>query len=463
MRYDEAALSCDNIWKLELLNRRPVVKKRPDLAQRSYRDPLHNIISLDESSREDRLLIDLIDSAEFQRLRRIRQLGLAMFTYQGAEHSRFTHSLGVMHLMTRALDRLSDDAHIQEEDRLAGRAAALLHDLGHGPFSHLIEKIFGFKHEEWTLRIILDESTEVYQILRDCDPSLPEKLCLLYQHKSSPAFVGQLVSSQLDCDRMDYLLRDSLMTGVKYGIFDLEWVLHTLRIDQATDRIYVESRGIHAVEEYLQARYYMFRQVYLHRTLRSAEAVLILALNRAAEIVNQGPGLPAIDGLLEKMISGGKLSAAEYLKLDDSNLIFCLKQWASHSDPILSDLSQRFINRKLFKAIDLDLPTDRLQEFADRAASTISGLGMDPRYYLFLDRASDVPYYGYYLPGQSDPKGLIYVETGGTEPEIREISEVSEIVRAMRAYRIDRACFPMEAYDPIRDLLMDMNGHPAIP
>jgi uncharacterized protein len=429
------------------------------LAQRSYRDPLHNIISLEESNREDRLLIDLIDSAEFQRLRRIRQLGLAMFTYQGAEHSRFTHSLGVMHLTTRALGQLALSCHVDDDDRLAGRAGALLHDLGHGPFSHLIEKIFGFKHEDWTRRIIGDESTEVNQILRSWDSALPEKLDSIYKHIYTPAFISQLVSSQLDCDRMDYLLRDSLMTGVKYGVFDLEWVLHTLRVESRSGNIYVESRGIHAVEEYLQARYYMFRQVYLHRTLRSAEAVLISALGRAAQIAEEGGEGPAaaIDAVLDKMLARRPVTTSEYLQLDDTNLIFCLKQWALHPDPILSDLASRFVNRKLFKAIDLDLPPEQMQSFMDRAGRIISDLGFDPRYYMVMDRAADIPYYGYYLPGEADPKGLIYVETGSPGTQIKEISQVSEVVRAMRSFRIDRACFPLEAYGAIQSLHSDMS------
>src|SRR5256885_7654843 len=203
-------------------------------------------------------MIRLIDTPEFQRLRRIKQLGLAMFTYQGAEHSRFTHSLGVMHVMTRALTLLGAHYPISAEARVAGRAGALLHDLGHGPLSHVVEKVFHFHHEDWTRRIVLDPSTEVNQILRSFNHTLPETLASLYQHSYSPAFVSQLVSSQLDCDRMDYLLRDSLMTGAKYGMYDLEWVLHALRLDEASDRIYVESKGLFAVEEYLQARYYMF-------------------------------------------------------------------------------------------------------------------------------------------------------------------------------------------------------------
>src|SRR5881275_2411308 len=135
------------------------------MTERKYRDPVHNIIGLDSTRADDRLIIDLVDAREFQRLRRIKQLGLALYTYQGAEHSRFTHSLGVLHLMTRVLDRLSDQYKITEEDRAAARAAALLHDIGHGSFSHVMEKVLGYHHEHWTARAVRDEATEINQVL----------------------------------------------------------------------------------------------------------------------------------------------------------------------------------------------------------------------------------------------------------------------------------------------------------
>jgi HD superfamily phosphohydrolase len=424
--------------------------------QRNYRDPLHNIISLDESIPEDRLIVDLIDSSEFQRLRRIKQLGLAMFTYQGAEHSRFTHSLGVMHVMTRALTLLGSHHPISAEDRVAGRAGALLHDLGHGPLSHVVEKVFHFHHEDWTRRIVLDRATEVNQILSSFDPQLPEKLASLYQHKYSPGFVSQLVSSQLDCDRMDYLLRDSLMTGAKYGIYDLEWVLHALRIDELDDRIYVESKGLYAVEEYLQARYYMFRQVYFHRTLRSAEAVLISALNRARILIERGELKFRMAGsVFEKMLMAEPVSTTEYLQLDDTDVMFRLKEWSREADEILADLAARLIHRRLFKAIDLG--ADQPANFWESANEIVRRAGFDPQYYLITDRAADVPYYGDYSPVGVDPKSLIYVETG-PQSSIREISEVSDVVRGMRGYRIDRVCVPVEIADEMTLLISEQAG-----
>jgi uncharacterized protein len=419
--------------------------------QRNYRDPLHNIISLDESAPEDRLIVDLIDSAEFQRLRRIRQLGLAMFTYQGAEHSRFTHSIGVMHVMTRALDLLGAHHSISPEARVVGRAGALLHDLGHGPLSHVVEKVFHFHHEDWTRRIVLDDTTEVNQILGNFDKQLPEKLSLLYRHSYVPAFVAQLVSSQLDCDRMDYLLRDSLMTGAKYGIYDLEWVLHALRIDEQRDRIYVEAKGLYSVEEYLQARYYMFRQVYFHRTLRSAEAVLNSALNRARLLIERGElGFRTSGSVFEKMLGGEQVSTQEYLQLDDTDVMFRLKEWSRDKDSILADLATRLMHRRLFKAIDVG--ADVSESFWVTAAEIVSRGGFDPQYYLITDRAVDIPYYGDYSTIGVDPKSLIYVESG-LESSIREISEVSEVVRGMRGYRIDRVCVPVEVADEISELI----------
>jgi len=215
-------------------------------------------------------MIRLIDTPEFQRLRRIKQLGLGLYTYQGAEHSRFTHSLGALHLMTRVLDQLSD--RIAPADRAAARAAALLHDIGHGPFSHAMEKVLGVHHEQITMLAVTSAETALNATLKSFSDEMPQRVASIIDGTFKPAALAQLVSSQLDVDRMDYLLRDSLMTGAKYGLYDLEWIINSLHIDEQADRIYVAARGVHAVEEYLQARYYMFRQVYFHRTLRSAEA-----------------------------------------------------------------------------------------------------------------------------------------------------------------------------------------------
>ena len=327
-------------------------------------------------------MMRLIDASEFQRLRRIKQLGLGLYTYQGAEHSRFTHSLGAFHLMTRVLDRLSEKHNIGNEDRAAARAAALLHDVGHGSFSHVMEKVLGFHHEAWTVQVMLSDQTEIGQLLRSHSSELPAKVAAIIEGKFQPAALAQLVSSQLDVDRMDYLLRDSLMTGAKYGIYDLEWIINALAIDEEGDRIYVAARGLYAVEEYLQARYYMFRQVYFHRSLRSAEAVLRSVLRRALRLLEAGQSVwHAPETAFEKVLRKQKLTINEHLEIDDSDVLFHIKQWQRAADPILKDLSERFTRRRLFKAVDLDMDPAERADFLTAARNCISQAGFDPDYY----------------------------------------------------------------------------------
>ncbi|MFN7946344.1 MAG: HD domain-containing protein [Blastocatellia bacterium] len=415
--------------------------------ERLYRDPVHNIITLDEGRADDALLVALIDAPEFQRLRYIRQLGLALYTYQGAEHSRFTHSLGVMQVMTRILNHLSEKYPISAEARLVGRAASLLHDIGHGPFSHVIEKVLRQNHEQWTTRIIADPATGVHRCLRAYDSSLPDKVIAAIEHRYQPSFIGQLVSSQLDADRLDYLLRDSLMTGAKYGNYDLEWILHALEIDEVNDRIYVSARGMYAVEEYLQARFYMFRQVYFHRSLRSAEAILLNILRRAVELVCAGQlHFLVADTGTEKVLTGRPLTTPDYLNFDDHEVMFHIKQWMWERDAILSDMAERFIHRRLFKALDLDLPETERAGFIAAARAAVAAAGYDPNYYLIEDRAADTPYYSYY---RTEGKSRIYVERSVADPAICDIAEVSSVIRSMQGYEIYRIFFPAEAADQI--------------
>jgi len=421
------------------------------MAERIYRDPVHNIIRLQTDTDEGELMTRLIDSFEFQRLRRIKQLGLGLYTYQGAEHSRFTHSLGAFHLMTRVLDRLGERYTIKPADRTAARAAALLHDVGHGSFSHVMEKVMNFHHEHWTIEIVSSNQTEVGELLRAHSAELPERVASVIRGNFEPAALAQLVSSQLDVDRMDYLLRDSLMTGAKYGIYDLEWIINAIAIDEAADRIYVEARGVYAVEEYLQARYYMFRQVYFHRTLRSAEAVLRSIIRRALELYANGDEVWHAEGTaFAKILGREPLSIADHLQIDDSDFVFHVKQWQRSNDPVLSDLSRRFITRHLFKAIDLDLPPTERAEFLTLAQAAVAQAGFDPAYYFIEDRASDVPYYNFYASDNTEPKSRIFVETGYSHPQIKEISEVSNVVRGLQhAYELHRICFPAEVKNEV--------------
>jgi uncharacterized protein len=423
------------------------------LPERIYRDSVHNIIRLRMDTDEGALIAALVDSVEFQRLRRIRQLGLAHFAYQAAEHSRFTHSLGAFHLATRTLAKLRINYSIAEDDQTAVRVAALLHDTGHGPFSHVIEPVLGFHHEQFTVETMLSGETEVGRLLREYSAELPERVAAIIRGTFRPMALAQLVSSQLDVDRMDYLLRDSLMTGVKYGIYDLEWIIKSLEINETDDQLYVSARGLYAVEDYLQARYYMFRQVYFHRTLRAAESVLHAILRRAFALFAQGRDVwHQTASSFEKVLRGVKLSLAEHLMLDDSDVLYHIKQWQHAEDKILADLSRRFLNRRLFKAFDLDMPEEEKERFLTDSRKVVEDAGFDPDYYFIEDRAGDVPHY-FYTKDETRPKDQIYVEVGFSHPTIREISEVSAAVRGLQlGYRIHRLCFPSEMTEQIARL-----------
>lgn len=423
------------------------------MSERIYRDSVHNIIRLKTDTSEGKLLVDLVDTPEFQRLRRIRQLGLAYFAYQAAEHSRFTHSLGVLHLATRILAKLDLSYDLTDDAKTAVKAAALLHDVGHGPFSHVIEPIFGFHHEDFTVEAVLSTDTGIGRLLGDYSARLPADVADIIKGTFRPMALAQLVSSQLDVDRMDYLLRDSLMTGAKYGIFDLEWIIKSLKIDEERDHLYVSGNGTYAVEDYLQARYYMFRQVYFHRTLRSAESILNSVLRRAIHLFRDGHRIWFAKGTaFEKVLSGEKLLLKEHLELDDTDVIFHIKRWQFSTDPILSDLSARFIDRRLFKAFDLDMPEAERKEFVDAARDIVGKAGFDAGYYFIEDSAGDVPYY-FYTRNDAKPKELIYVEEGFSRANIREISEVSPAVRGLqKGYQIHRVCFPAELKDEIAKL-----------
>ncbi len=423
------------------------------MSERIYRDSVHNIIRVQTGTPEGELIAELIDSAEFQRLRRIRQLGLAYFAYQSAEHSRFTHSLGAFHLATRTLDRLRLKYEISDDDRIAVRVAALLHDVGHGAFSHVIESILGFHHEEFSISTVQSTDTEIGRILADHSATLAADIASILRGRFRRRALAQLVSSQLDVDRMDYLLRDSLLTGAKYGIFDLEWIIKSLEINERDDHLYISGPGVYAVEDYLQARYYMFRQVYFHRTLRAAESMLKALLRRAMMLYGEGGDVWLYDGTpMVKILRGERLSLAEHLSLDDTDILFYIKQWRGSKDTILADLSSRFLDRRLFKAYDLDMPENDRTSFIEGVRNAAAARGFDPEYYALEDQAAHSQYH-FYTRDTSNVKDLIYVEHGFSRPSIREISEVSGAVRGLQeGYSLHRLCFPAELKDEIEGL-----------
>jgi HD superfamily phosphohydrolase len=365
------------------------------MPEKIIRDPVHDVIAFHLERPMDAMLYRLISAAEIQRLRRIRQLGLASLVYPGADHSRYSHSLGVMETARRVLEHLAHSTRIEEGDATACLAAALLHDLGHGPLSHVFEHVGNVQHETITLQIIQDPHSEVHRSLSDHDRALPQMVANLLHPTSNRTFYHDILASQLDADRFDYLLRDNLMTGSQYGGFDLRWLLHALTVDQAGSRLAVTSKGVSAAEAYLQSRYHMYRNVYFHKVVRTAEGMLKLALRRARRLAtdNQLP-TPSRDDVAFKALAGGQLTLTDFAELDDISLLHCLKLWTRAPDKILARLSHGLLNRHLYKTIDvsaLENPTD-LRNAYNTAKAAVTTANGDPEYDLFYDEPSDAPY-----------------------------------------------------------------------
>lgn len=369
-----------------------VYRQLAAMSEKIIRDPVHDVIALRLDRATDALLFRLINTCEFQRLRRIRQLGMASLAYPGADHSRYSHSLGVMETARKVLDHLRRSYYIAEEDACTCLATALLHDLGHGPFSHVFERISGAHHETVTVRVILDPDSEVNRILSAHDPAMPQRVVDLMRPPQKRTFLSDLISSQLDADRLDYLLRDNLMTGSQYGNYDLSWLIHALVVDEGSSRLVVDRKGISAVEAYLQSRYHMYRNVYFHKVVRSAEGMVRLALQRA-RVLADGEQLewPAGEHAVRKALGGEVLSVAEFTSLDDVSVQYCFKQWAAGPDQILAGLCRGLMERHVFKSIDVTAADDA-PALVVTIEEAITRGGGDAQFDCFYDEIADAPY-----------------------------------------------------------------------
>lgn len=430
-------------------------------SKRSYLDPIHQDIVLDRNDPAERLIIELIDTDEFQRLRRIQQLGISHFTFQGAEGSRFTHSVGVMHVASMLVDNLTEKHPGLLVHRPLILASALLHDIGHGPFSHVTEKILCYDHEDWSCRIISGD-TKVRAVLDSFkeDPDLAEKIVAVLKKTFHPKYVSHMVSSQLDCDRFDYLLRDSYMTGTKYGLFALQRILRSMELDEENERIIVAGeKGQIAVEDYLFARYSMYAQVYYHRKNLAARLLLTKLLNRARHRMNEkGNKRPPVftDEVTGKWLSGADLEVSDYLQLDDVHLNYHIKRWMADPDPILSDLAHRFINRRLFKAIRINSREKRVQRDIEGEARRLTkAAGLDPDYYVGIESTGFRPY-DYYRPEADSPQTNIIVQT--EDGEVRELSRISLAVEALVKgdYESNWLVYPDEISDQISIIIEEV-------
>src|SRR5262245_47085066 len=318
-----------------------------------FRDPIHNLIAFEDTPC-DRLLLDLVNAREVQRLRRIKQMGLTELVFPGANHSRFAHSLGVLHTARLFLEQFERvvGRPLPQEQRAFLLAAALLHDVGHGPFSHAFELVTGQWHEAFTRAILQDESTDVHRKLRAFDRDMPNRLALFFDEDADegqrasgmPTYLARVVAGQLDADRCDYLLRDSHATGTNYGDFDLQWMLAQLRPDPDHGRFYLTQKGLSAAETYLFARFHMYRTVYFHKTSRAAEVMLKLLFRRLKELIVAHCAVGDVPSSLSEAFSG-QIRLTRYLELDDHSVTELLKACTRCQDNAVSRLGDGVLNR----------------------------------------------------------------------------------------------------------------------
>jgi len=336
-------------------------------------DPVYGFISLPHD-----ILLDVIEHPYFQRLRRVKQLGMSHLVYPGALHTRFHHALGATHLMFKAIQTLRRKGHeISENEEIGALLAILVHDIGHGPFSHTLEHdiVRGVSHEEISLWFMQRLSKEFEGAL--------DTAMLIFEDKYSKPFLHQLVSSQLDMDRMDYLNRDSFYTGVSEGVIGSDRIIEMLNLKN--DCLVVEQKGVYSIEKFLVARRLMYWQVYMHKTVVASEVMLTFILRRAKELTRDGVKLfssPAFELFLANdftktdFIDRPELLDA-FAQLDDNDIMGAVKVWQQHTDPVLSKLSTWLVNRKLFK-IEIANHSFSEERVADEKKLVSEKYGIEP-------------------------------------------------------------------------------------
>lgn len=341
------------------------------------KDPVHSYIHIHYE-----VIWNCLDSKEFQRLRRIRQLGGDFQVYPTAEHSRFSHSLGVYEIVRRMVTEVKSlCVELTEYEKVCVMLAGLLHDVGHGPFSHAFEHVTNHSHEEYTAKIILG-NTELNSILRAVSKKLPEDIVSIIQHTHENDILNQIVSGQLDADRMDYLLRDSYFTATSYGQFDLERILRTMRVRKTSEGrkvIVVKHTGIHSVEDYIMARYQMYWQVYYHPVARSYEVVFIQLFNRLKDIFKDNKDYFEDMRVLVPFLEKSEVSEEEYFRLDENSLLYCCALIQDKADAIAADLAKRLQNRKLFEYVDYN------EENLAQIQNMLRENGYNEQYYLRIE------------------------------------------------------------------------------
>ncbi len=372
------------------------------------RDPIHDLIKV-----EHKLVLDLLATEPMQRLRRIRQLGVASLVYPAAEHSRFAHSLGVYHLAGRMLNQITSKDKKNEYDMLLVQVAALLHDIGHGPFSHLFEAFLNelrFKytksHEMWSGSIVMEHKELIECFDKYGEEFQSDVKDVITGDYKSP-LIRSIVNSQLDVDKFDYMLRDTYMTGAHYGKFDLNWMLRNLTVKSvqmldedgipfSVDTIALDvRRGISALEQFLLGNLYLFNHVYYHKTVQCAEGVFIKILIRAIDLLKEGKDIKVNNSVLNCIAKEEKISMNDYLELDDVLVMSWIIHWSRNKqiDQYLYDLSARFLNRKLLKAVKLEKFSLSIYErISSRVKEVLDKNDFPPEYYFIVSDPERVAY-----------------------------------------------------------------------
>jgi hypothetical protein len=376
-------------------------------------DPVYGFINID-----DDFIYDLIEHPYFQRLRRIKQLGMTHLVYPGAVHTRLQHSLGSVYLMQSAIDIIRSKGHeISVEEARAVKIAILLHDLGHGPFSHTLERklIKDYSHEEFSM-LMLEQLNNIYEGKLDM-------AIRIFKNQYSKKFLHQLVSSQLDMDRLDYLRRDSFFTGVSEGVIGSDRIIKMLNVKN--DQLVVEAKGIHSIEKFLIARWIMYWQVYFHKTVVAAEQLISNIIIRAKELIKAGHDLPGSEAfmyfLYEKYKEDQPDSILEnFTKLDDTDITFTIKLWTDNQDKVLSELCKNIVKRELYKIEFRDHPFKH-KEVKAKEEQFLKDKHIkreELKYFIFSNSISNKAY------SAMDDKIQIYFKNG----EIADIAEASDML-----------------------------------
>lgn len=398
----------------------------------AVRDPIHGFIRLDRFP----FILKLVSTPEFQRLRFISQLGMSCAVYPGAMHNRFAHSLGAMHLMEKTLDHLravGDLGSSKFTDLLkVGLAAALLHDLGHGPLSHVSEKLFNFKHEAITARIIMREP--ISEILSEGGVDA-KRVVKVLNHTATKrdVLLSQLVSSELDVDRLDYLTRDAFYTGAGFGNVDLDRITTMLRIcrsGELENHAITLYKGRYAIESYVLGRHLMYQAVYFHKATRGVEKLIQRAFLRATRSGSKA----SIPRDFDFLNSGNQPTVDDILGMDDHTVLNTLKQWKKSKDRILCDLCSRIFERRLLKAIELTPKWENAYMTGlDKRFSHLARMhGINPDYYCPIDGPSETPYTTYTIAPKDDKSTVITnIFAYNEEDKPVEISDISDAVGAL--------------------------------